>query len=433
MPKVAKTLTPIEISRLSHPGTGRNVKISVGGVAGLMIQITPAGAKSWVLRTVVGERRREIGLGSFPTVSLAQARDRARRELDLIHEGIDPVEQRKAAKAALAAAQRRGLTFSAAVEKYIASGKLDKFRSRASAVAWKSTIDQYAKPAIGPMLVCDIEPADILRVLPPIWGSSTQTASRLRGRIEAVLSWATVAGHRTGDNPARWVGNLDQLLGSPKKIAPPKHHPALALDDAAGWFAALKAREGTAARVLEFIALTACRSGEARGATWAEIDLDARLWTIPAARMKAGREHRAPLSEAAVALLRALPKREDCPLIFPSLRGKVIARDTLSGLMKAIHAGEVAAGGKGWLDPRSGEVASPHGLRSTFRDWVSDRTDYPAEMAEMALAHTLTSAVEQAYRRGDMLDRRRAMAAAWSRALRGETGAAVVRFEDRRA
>ena len=421
MPKVSKELSAIEVKRLQHPGRGRNVLFPVGGVSGLHLQITPNGGRTWLLRVQVGNKRREIGLGGYPDVTLATARDRAREAKDQIRRGIDPVEERKAAKAALVAAQRRGLTFTEAVDRYLAA-KLDAFRNAKHRQQWRNTLDSYALPDLGSMLVQDIGTQDVLRVLEPIWKEKTPTASRLRGRIEAVLSWAAVAGHRTGDNPARWSGNLKELLPAPSKVAKVGNHPAVQIDDAPRWFAALCQREGMGARALEFAALTATRSQEVRGARWDEIDLEAGLWVIPAVRMKMEREHRVPLTSEGVALLKALPRFADNPLVFPAARGGELSDMTLSAAMKRLHQADVDAGGVGFVDRVSKRPAVPHGLRSTFRDWVAERTHYPGDMAEVALAHRVASAVEASYRRGDMVEKRRAMMAVWAEFLKSRTG-----------
>jgi integrase len=421
MPKVAAELTALDVKRLSHPGGKQNVLFSVGGVPGLHLQITPGGGRSWVLRAKVGTLRRDIGLGGFPGVTLSQARDKAREARTKIESGIDPVEERKAAKASLIAAQRRGLTFEKAVENCLAT-KLDAFKNAKHRQQWENTLATYATPELGKMLVQDITTQDVLRVLQPLWLDKTETASRLRGRIEAVLSWATVAGHRTGDNPARWGSNLKELLPPPSKVAEKEHHPALSLDDAPRWFAALQTREGFGARALEFVALTALRSKEVRGATWDEIDMDKALWVIPAARMKMGREHRVPLSDRALALLAALPRLEGNPLVFPAARGGMLSDMTLSAAMKRMHEAEVAAGEPGFIDRTSKRPAVPHGLRSTFRDWVGERTTFPGDMAEVALAHKISNAVEAAYRRGDMVEKRRRMMADWADFMGGVVG-----------
>ena len=419
MPRVAPELTAQEVRRLSHPGGHRNILFAVGGVPGLHMQITPKGGRSWVLRAKVGKLRRDIGLGGFPGVTLAQARDKAREARAKIESGIDPVEERKAMKAALVAAQRRGLTFDRAVERCLAA-KLDAFKNAKHRQQWENTLVTYASPELGRMLVQDITTQDVLRALQPIWSEKTETAKRVRGRIAAVLSWATVSGHRTGDNPARWAGNLKELLPAPSKVATESNHPALQLDDAPRWFAALQARDGLGARALEFLTLTATRSQEVRGARWDEIDLDNALWVIPAARMKMGKEHRIPLCKSAVALLEALPKLEDNPLVFPAPRGGQLSDMTLSATMKRMHQAETAQGKAGFIDRVSKRPAVPHGLRSTFRDWAAECTTYPGDMAEVALAHKISNSVEASYRRGDMIEKRRRLMADWAAFITGQ-------------
>lgn len=423
MPRKAKELSPIEVKRLTHPGKGRNVTFAVGGVDGLLLQVTPTKARSWILRYKAGVRRRHLGLGPYPDVTLAEARERARKARAQIWEGIDPVEHRKATKAALVASQKRGLKFKDAVDRFL-DNKLAEFRNEKHRKQWRSTLDRYAAPAIGEMLVSDIQVSDVQRALEPIWMTKTETASRLRGRIEAVLIWATVAGHRTGDNPARWKGNLDAILPRPGKFAKVTHHAALALEDASDWFADVRGRKGFATRALEFAALTATRSGEVRGMTWSEVDLESRIWTIPASRMKASKEHRVPLTADALALLKNMDRLEGSEFVFPAPRGGQLSDMALSAAMRRINAKRDG----GYLDRQSGQPAVPHGLRSTFRDWAAERTEFPRDMAEIALAHTVGSEVERAYRRSDMVERRRQMMEAWARFLKGEEAAKVVRF-----
>lgn len=297
-------------------------------------------------------------------------------------------------------------------------------------------MDTYASPVIGNMDVAAITTQDILRVLTQdtdggtLWESKTETASRLRGRIEAVLSQATVAGFRAGDNPARWAGNLKELLPKPSAIADKGNQPALAVAELPAWFAALRKRDGISARAIEFLALTAARSGEIRGMVWSEVhdlDGDKPMWVIPAQRMKAKREHRVPLSPEAVKSLKAVPQVEGSDYVFPAVRGGSLSDMALSGVMRRMQEAEVKAGRKGWLDPRLGRPAVPHGLRSTFRDWAAEK-GYERDMAEIALAHTVGSEVERAYRRSDVIERRRAMMAAWAATCRGERTDNVVQL-----
>lgn len=416
MPAIAKELGPLDIKRRQHPGGAGNAMVAVGGVSGLYLQITPNGAKSWILRIKIGAKRRDIGLGGYPTIPLALAREKAREARAKIEAGIDPVEERQAAKRALILAQKRGMTFAMAVDRFLAF-KLDEFRNDKHRKQWCATLETYAIPHLGEMQLQEITVQDVLRVLQPIWSETTQTATRLRGRIEAVLSWATVAGHRTGDNPARWGGNLKELLPAPNKISKGGNQPALQLVDASRWFAALRKLSGSGSRCLEFAALTASRSGEARGATWDEIDFESAIWTIPAARMKMEKEHRVPLSPAAVELLNTLPRLEGTKLLFPSPRGGQMSDMTLSATMKRMHSADIDAGRQGFIDRVSKRPAVPHGLRSTFRDWVAECTTYPGDMAEVALAHSINNATEASYRRGDMIEKRREMMVSWSHYL----------------
>lgn len=413
MPKIAKELSALEVKRLKYTGTGQNQTFAVGGVAGLLMQLTSKGGRSWLLRTSVGDKRKEFGLGGFPEIGLSAARDRARDLKQQIRDGVDPIEDRKAKRSALLAERRRGLTFEKAVDRYL-DAKLDEFSNPKHRQQWRNTLKTYAVPALGNMLVQDIAVQDVLRVLQPIWHKKTETASRVRGRVEAVLNWSTVSGHREGDNPARWAGNLKELLPAPSKIAKEINHPALQIDDVPRWLNRLRAMNGIGRYALEFALLTASRSQEVRGALWSEVNLDDSVWIIPASRMKMDREHRVPLSTGVVELLRHVPKFEGNDLIFPAPRGGQLSDMTLSGAMKRLHNADVKVGGDGFTDRVSGRPAVPHGLRSTFRDWVGERTGFPGDIAEMALAHKVASDVEGAYRRGQMTDKRRPLMQAWS-------------------
>lgn len=425
MPKKARELGPLEIKRLTQGGGSKVETVSVGGVTGLNLQVKPSGAASWLLRIKVGNSRREIGLGAYPDVTLSQAREKARDARKGIEKGRDPVLERKAAKAALIAAQRREMTFEKAMSAFLET-KLEAFQNAKHRDQWRNTLEVYAAPALGKMLVQDIEPRDILRALQPIWTAKPETASRLRARIEAVLAWATVAGYRTGDNPAIWAGNLKQLLPAIPKSARVKNQPALSLEDAPRWFAALRKREGMGARALEFLAMVAARSGEVRGAEWSEIDLKRGLWVIPAQRMKMKREHRVPLPKPALDLLEALPRLAGTDFVFPAQRGGMLSDMTLSAAMRRIHEADIAGDGPGFLDRVNKSPAVPHGLRSTFRDWVAERTTYPGEMAEAALAHRISNATEAAYRRGDMMEKRRRMMADWVAFISGKSEAGSI-------
>jgi integrase len=311
--------------------------------------------------------------------------------------GIDPIEERRAARRAQLALERRGLTFAEAAERWHRS-KLPEYRNDKHAAQVLSTLNTYAGPVLGRLDVAEVSLRDILQVLEPIWTTKTETAVRLRGRIESVMSWATVSGYRSGENPARWRGNLDALLPKPGKVSKVEHHRALPIDSIPSFVAQLKDVDGMGARAVEFLLLTATRSGEVRGAAWCEVDFKARVWTIPANRMKARREHRIPLSDQALEVLHHVPRFEGCNYLFPAPRGGPLSDMTLSAVFR-----------------RMGIDAVPHGLRSTFRDWAAERTDYPHEVVEMALAHTISNQVERAYRRGDLFQKRRNLMSDWAR------------------
>lgn len=391
MARKAKQLSPLAVGRLTKPGMW-----AVGGISGLYLHVSDKGARSWILRATVGTKRREMGLGGFPDVTLAGAYDKAREARLTIEQGNDPILARKQAQSALIAAQATELTFSKAATAYVdAHG--DEWRNAKHRQQWVNTLATYAEPIIGKLLVRDVTQTHVLAVLEPIWKTKTETATRVRGRVESVLDWCTVRGHRKGDNPARWKGYLDQLLPAPGKIAKVEHHPALPIDAVGRFMHELRKRKGTAARALEVAILSAARSGEVRGMTWSEVDLKAGVWIVPAKRMKGEKEHRVPLSKPLIGILSTHPHTEGNDLVFPAPRGGVLSDMALTAVTRRMKV-----------------EAVPHGFRSSFRDWVAERTAYPGDMAEMALSHTLGDKVEAAYRRGDMLEKRRQMMQAWA-------------------
>lgn len=394
MPKIAKELSALEVSRLKVPGF-----ISVGTPPGLSLQITPTGARSWILRVKVGSKRRDMGLGAYPGVSLAEARKKAREAREAIEQGHDPILIRERAQSLLRAKQASIVTFETAARSYIKS-KAPEWKGEKSLIQWTNSLENYAFPTIGKLHVQDVHDVHILKILEPIWHEKTETAVRVRGRIEIILDWATAKKYRTGENPARWRGHLDKLLPSPGKITPVKHHKAVSVDDAPTFYSELQTCKGMAARALEFTLLTAARSANSLGATWAEIDFEKALWTIKAGKMKAGKEHRVPLTKSAIRILREQPIVEGCEFVFPAPRGGQLSDMALTAVMRRMKL-----------------TAVPHGLRSTFKDWASERTDYPHEMSEMALAHTVSNKVEAAYRRGDMVEKRREMMQSWENFL----------------
>lgn len=450
MPPRAKELTPAQIKNLKHPGGKHPVKIAVGGVQGLYVQITPNNAKSWVLRTRYGDwaetkladgtiqrgrKKREIGLGAYPDILPGAARDKAREAKDKLEAGIDPIADRKATQAALIAAQRKGMTFAEAFEGY-AEKATAQFSTEKYKVQWRRSVEKYALPEIGKLAVQDVTLQDVQRVLVPIWETRTETASKLRQKIEGVLSWATVQGYRTGDNPARWKGNLEILFPAPSSVAGAENYPALQLDDAARWWQALQGRDGMGAKALAFQALTATRSGAIRFATWDEIDLAAKVWTIQPGRQASkipakDAAKRIPLTESMIALLEALQRLEGSNLVFWAPRGGALSDATLGKMMRVIHEADQKAGGKGYVDEKTKEQAVPHGLRSTFRTWVQNETTFDGDMAEIALFHKVGNKVEQTYARGNMVEKRRAMMAAWGDFLAGREPAKVVELQGR--
>jgi len=392
LPKKAKELTPLEVKRKTKAGLH-----SVGGVAGLHLQVQKSGARSWILRAKVGDKRRDIGLGGFPDVPLAEARETARQARRLIREGIDPVEARKANKAALLASHAKILSFEEAASLCHAS-KAPEFRNTKHKADWINSITRYVSPIIGSMSVADVELAHIISVLTPIWTEKTETATRVRQRIESILAWAAVNGYRNGDNPARWKGNLEHALPNPSKIKKVRHFPALHWSEMSGFMIDLRAREGIGARALEFAILTASRSSEVRGATWDEVDLQRKTWTIPGERMKARKDHVVPLSEPAIKLIKAMPEMEGCPYVFASARGGKLSDMALSQLTRRMKV-----------------KAVPHGFRSTFKDWARSSTSYADEVSELALAHVSTDATRAAYARDGLLPKRVRLMRDWAK------------------
>lgn len=412
MPKIAKQLTALEVSRLKAPGL-----VSVGAVPGLAMQITPGGARSWVLRAKVGSKRRDIGLGAYPAVTLAQAHEKARQARAMIEQGQDPVLERKRARSALLAAQASTMTFEVAAGKLIESKKAG-WRNEKHGKQWSTTLAAYAFPVIGALDVRDIQLPHIVSILEPIWATKTETASRVRSRLEAVLNWAKTNGYREGENPARWRGHLDNILAKPSKVSKVKSHPAVPIDQCPAFYASLQQAKGMAALALRFAMLTAARSGEVRAATWSEFDLEAGMWVIPAAKMKAERDHRVPLPKAALDLLKEAPQIAGSDLVFTAPRGGQMSDMTLTAVMR-----------------RMGLKYVPHGLRSSFKDWASERTSFPNDMTELALAHVIPSEAERAYRRGDQVEKRRELMNTWAKFLETpvQVGGTVVQLKRKAA
>ena len=364
--------------------------------SGLRLVVSEALSRRWVLRYTIFGKRREMGLGSYPLITLAKARDDALEYRRLAKSGIDPINNRILYKkltpnftscaAALIRSKRRG------------------WKNRKHGKQWVSTLKTYARPTIGDKPVDQITVDDVLMVLKPIWESKTETASRVRSRIENVLDYATAKKHREGPNPAQWRGHLDKLLPSPKTIAKVVHHPALPYKDLPAFYKPIAENTSLSSAALRFTILTAGRTGEVVAAEWSEIDVAARVWTIPAERMKAGVEHRVPLSQEAIQILQALPRLNGNPYVFSSMKGKPLSTMAMLQFMRQRGYG---------LKGKNGS-AVPHGFRSTFRDWASEESGYPREVAEMALAHAIENKVEAAYRRGDLFATRSKMMQTWA-------------------
>lgn len=373
---------------------------------GLQLLVKDTGARSWVYRFMLKGKSRDIGLGPAGPggISLADARDLAAALRLKVKAGIDPLAERQRAEADAKAAEQAtkvaGVTFKAMAETHIAANK-DSWRNAKHKQQWENTLKTYAYPVFGELPVAEVDTPHVLKVLEPIWREVPETASRLRGRIETVLDSAKARGYRQGENPARWRGHLAQILPARAKLSR-GHHKAMPYEDVPAFLTQLRARKAVAALALEFVILTAVRTGEAIGASWSEVDLDKSIWSIPASRMKAGKEHRVPLSPRAVAILESL-QPIGSPYLFPSARG-----GKLSGMAMAM------------LLRRMSVDVTVHGFRSSFRDWVAECTSVSHEVAEMALAHTIGSAVERAYRRGDLFDKRRQLMADWAAYCSGE-------------
>lgn len=391
MPKKVKKKSYVEIEGITTPG-----RHAVGGPAGLLLVVKPTGARSWMFRTKVGIKRRSIGLGGYPDVSLSEARKKAKELKEKIQAGIDPVEEKRKNRDALIKEQARFMTFEEAARRCHRK-KAAELKNDKHIRDWISSLERHVIPTIGSLSVSEIGLPEVLAVLKPIWSEKTETASRIRQRIEQILNWATVSGYRTGENPARWAGNISEILPKPSKVSKRVHFKALPYEQMGSFMVELRKRPAMTARALEWIILTACRSAEARGATWDEIDLKNRIWSIPADRMKMDREHRVPLCDDAVKLLKNLPRFEGSNYLFTAARGGMLSDMSISMLCRRMKVDAV-----------------PHGFRSTFKDWATETTSFPDLVSEMCLAHKVGSAVREAYARGDLLEKRRKLIDAWA-------------------
>lgn len=420
MPKVVTELAARKVEQLAK----RSGRHAVGGCRGLLLQVGTGGAASWLLRVMANGKRRDIGLGSYHDIDLAVARELGRSARNQILQGFDPVADRKQRRAALraaATAQKGGLTFDEAATKCHAAVSAE-FKNEKFKNDWLSAVTRFASPLIGAKPVADVDERDMVAVLEPIWATKTETASRLRGRIEAILDWATASKHRTGSNPARWKGNLSHLLPNPKKLVKRRrqHHPALPWSELPAFMRQLQTRGGVATRALEFAILTASRSSEVRLATWREIDSKAKLWTVPEQHMKGNRVHRVPLAPGAVQLLASLPRFDGCELLFPNSNGKALSDMALLKVIRDMHKGSLAAGESGYIDPIVNRVATPHGTaRSSFKDWARNQPGHVDEVSELALAHVNSDETRTAYARDELLPQRMLLMQKWADYLAG--------------
>lgn len=390
MAKITHRLTAVGVKNLKEKGL-------YGDGCGLYLRITDTGTKGWIFRFTLGTRTRDMGLGTCAAISLASAREIVEEYRKLLKQGIDPIEMRKKT----AHSQNGGITpavsFRDAADRYISAHERS-WRNPKHRQQWRNTLSTYAVPVMGDMDVAAIGTEDVLRVLEPIWHAKPETANRVRGRIESVLDWCRVRKYRDGANPALWRGHLNHLLPARKKKMGIRHHPALAWREIPRFMQELRANSSISARALEFTVLTAARTSESTLATWEEFDLEENIWGVPAERMKASVAHRVPLSSSARDVIVALPQIEGNVYVFPGAKPRrPLSNMAMLELLRGMRPG-----------------LTVHGFRSSFRDWAAEATDFPPEVIEMALAHTIESAVERAYRRGDLFEKRRGLMEAWA-------------------
>jgi len=414
MPKIAKELSAVEVKRISKEGWH-----AVGGVAGLVLQVRARGqpgapmARSWILRLRRGNTQQAIGLGSYPLVGLAEAREQAKKLALEAKSGVDLLARKREQRSALISANSKRKTFQECAEAYMEAHASD-YTNDKHRRQWASTLEGYAYPKIGGLMVADIAMRHVLDVLlqestrrdgerGKLWYLKSETAKRLLDRIRTVLDYATVKEYRSGTNPAMWKGYLETQLPSPRRLSKQKHQPALPYDQIGGFMASLRLNRSISARALEFLILTGVRSGSVRLADWSEIDLAKKLWIIPAEHTKARREHRVPLQPQAITLLQGLPRVAGTNKVFPNREGKALSDMALSQLMRGMRE-------------RSGFVgeAVPHGFRSTFRDWAAEQTNYPDEIRKAASGHVTGDQVKEAYQRSDLLEKRRRLMNEWA-------------------
>lgn len=415
--KKVKELTPIEVRRLNKKG-----RHPVGGVAGLYLQVTPPSGKSWLLRIVIGEKRKDIGLGSFPSISLSEAREKARALRELVKSGVDPLQHAKEVKQAQIIAQRANKTFSE-VARECHNSKKAAFKNKKHSNQWITTLEEYAYPTIGDMGIDVIGINDVLAVLTPIWEIKTETATRVRQRMATVFGFAITAEIRTKANPAEWRGGLENLLAKPESVKKKqgkanKHHPALPVHQMNEFFINLLQENYMSAQALAFCILTGSRGGEVRFMTWNELDLINGRWQIKDDRMKCGLAHTVPLSTPALSVLKLVKRDIRSPYVFRNTKGLPLSDTVMAKAIKKLHQAKVDQdpNDSGYIDPRQeNRTATPHGFRSTFKDWARTHTTFSDEVSELALAHVNSDKTRVAYARDELIPERTSLMNEWGK------------------
>jgi integrase len=403
MARTLNRLSTLKVSRAKRPGLYAD-----GG--GLYLRVADGGSKQWIYRYVTNGRCRDMGIGPVHVLTLAEARERARTASKLRLDGIDPIAYKHEQRGAAIAAAAKAMSFRQCAELFIAEHE-KKWTNAKHRSDWETSLVKYAYPVLGEMPVASIDTPLVLKAVKPLWARAPETASRVRGRIENILGWATVHHYRTGDNPARWKGHLEHALPARSEVAEVEHHAALPYKQVGAFVGKLRQDTSVMARCLEFITLTAARLSQATHVTWDEIDLEARVWTVPGSRMKAGKEHKMPLSAAAIAILKKMAAIRHSDYIFPGYKhGRPLGHNGLWALARRVADADITV----------------HGLRSTFRDWAADCTSYPNHVVEMALAHPVGDKVEAAYRRGDLFEKRRRLMDAWAEYCGKQNGSGAV-------
>jgi integrase len=403
MARAINRLKAVTVTKAKSPGL-------IADGAGLYLRIGPTGAKSWVFRFRRDGKLHDMGLGPLHTVSLAEAREKAQECRKLRLQQIDPIEARRAGQVEAKLAAATSITFRECAARYIEAHKAG-WRSAKHPKIWATSVSAYAHPILGDLRVQVIDTGLVMKVIEPIWTEKPETASRVRARIESILDWATVRGYRTGENPARWRGHLEKLLPKRSRIRGVKHFAAMPYQEVSAFLATLRGRDGLAAQALQFLILTAARASEAAGARWDEINLSERVWTIPASRMKGGLQQRVPLPAGAIAIIKRMAEIRSSDFVFPGTKfGRPLSTTAMWELLRRMRRDDVTL----------------HGFRSSFCDWAAEQTNFPREVVEMALAHKIGNAVERAYRRGDLFEKRRQLAEAWAKFCEGPVRGDVV-------